>query len=149
VAAAAPTGSHANSQENGGWAMLRSSTPNSGIFGLFSRIFHFFSVIFHTNTGKWVSEIVKAFDIFDMHLVTTCAHASCISSQGDVAAPDIFAWACHMTSCRQSYEEIILILAPHLSPCPATGDDCKFRRRRPARLILVENTKSGFITLTT
>ena len=70
---------------------LRSSTPNSGIFGLFSRIFHFFSVIFHTNTGKWVSEIVKAFDIFDMRLVTTCAHASCISSQGDVAAPDIFA----------------------------------------------------------
>ena len=54
-------------------------------------------MIFYTNTGKWDSEIVKAFDIFDMHLVTTCAHASCISSQGDVAAPDIFAWACHMT----------------------------------------------------
>ena len=83
---------------------LRSSTPNSGIFGFFSRIFHFFSVIFYTNTGKWDSEIVKAFDIFDMHLVTTCAHASCISSQGDVAAPDIFAWACHMTPWRQSYE---------------------------------------------
>ena len=66
-------------------------------------------MIFYTNTGKWVSEIVKAFDIFDMRFVTTCAHASCISSQGDVAAPDIFAWACHMTPCRQSYEARLYI----------------------------------------